>query len=181
MLNGNTTTYGPEPVKADGTVSFPGILVGSTCAPAEAPIDAGDGLADPSYAWGPPTFSAEQTLTNLAVSYDFTVTNHVERVFGTLALEKVLEDPDHVVAPTRTYSGTWSCTRTGDPAVSGTWTVTGPGPATLTGVPAQGILLGSTCTPTEAALAAPPSAPIPRTPGTTPTSGRTPPAPTPPP
>ena len=99
MLNGNTTTYGPEPVKADGTVSFPGILVGSTCAPAEAPIDAGDGLADPSYAWGPPTFSAEQTLTSLAGSYDFTVVNHVERVYGTLALEKVLEDPDHVVAP----------------------------------------------------------------------------------
>ena len=67
----------------------------------------------------------EQTLTSLAVTYDFTVINHVERVYGPLALEKLLEDPDHVVAPTRTYSGTWTCTRTGDPAVSGTWTVSG--------------------------------------------------------
>src|SRR5262249_5043197 len=59
-LNGNTTTYGPEPVKAGGTVSFPGILVGSFCAPVEEPIDAGAGLADASYVWGLPTFSEEQ-------------------------------------------------------------------------------------------------------------------------
>ena len=137
-LNGTSTTYGPEPVKADGTVSFPDILLGSTCAPVEAPIAAGAGLADSSYAWGPPTFSGEQGLSDPAGDYAFTVTNHVVRVYGALALEKVLDDPDHVVATDRTYTGEWTCTHPGDAAVSGTWTVSGPGTATLTGVPAAG-------------------------------------------
>ena len=157
-LGSNTTTYGPEAVKADGTVSFPDILVGSACAPVEAPIEAGDGLRDSSYAWGLPTFSEQQLLTDLRGSYAFTVVNHVLREYGELALQKQLDDPDHVVAPGRTYSGAWSCAHPGDAAVNGTWTVSGPGRATLTGVPAQGILLDSTCTPTEDALTTPPSA-----------------------
>jgi LPXTG-motif cell wall-anchored protein/uncharacterized repeat protein (TIGR01451 family) len=156
-LDGNTTTYGPEPVKAGGTVSFPGILVGSFCAPVEEPIDAGAGLADASYVWGLPTFSEEQLVSDLRGSYVFTVLNHVERARGALALEKVLDDPDHVTDATRTYAGTWTCTHPGDPDVTGTWSVSGPGPATLTGVPADGILLGSTCHPDEEALTAPPS------------------------
>ena len=156
-LDGNTTTYGPEPVRAGGTVSFSGILVGSFCAPVEAPIDAGAGLADESFVWGLPTFSEEQEVATLQGSYVFDIVNHVERAFGDLALEKVLVDPDHVTDPARVYSGTWTCTRPGDPDVTGTWSVAGPGPALLTGVPAQGILLASTCTPGEAALTQPPS------------------------
>ena len=143
-LNGNTTTYGPEPVKAGGTVSFSGILVGSFCAPVEEPIDAGAGLADASYVWGLPTFSEEQEIASLQGSYVFDIVNHVERAYGDLALEKVLVDPDHVTDPTRTYSGSWTCTHPGDPDVTGAWTVAGPGPADLSGVPAQGILLDST-------------------------------------
>ena len=104
-LNGNTTTYGPEAVKADGTVSFSGILVGSACAPVEEPIDAGAGLSDASFTWGLPTFSEEQQIGDLRGSYIFTIVNHVERAYGTLALEKVLDDPDHVVDPSRTYDG----------------------------------------------------------------------------
>ena len=126
-LNGNTTTYGPEAVKADGTVTFPGILVGSACAPVEEPIDAGAGLSDASFTWGLPTFSEEQQIGDLRGSYVFTVVNHVERAYGTLALEKVLDDPDHVVDPSRTYDGTWTCTHPGDADVTGTWTVDGPG------------------------------------------------------
>ena len=156
-LNGNTTTYGPEAVKAGGTVSFPGILVESVCAPVEEPIDAGAGLSDASFSWGLPTFSEQQQIGDLRGSYVFTVVNHVERAHGALALEKVLDDPDHVADPSRTYDGTWTCTHPGDAGVTGTWTVDGPGPATLTGVPAEGILLDSTCTPDEAALTAPPS------------------------
>ena len=175
VLDGNRSTYGPELVKANGTVSFPGILVGSACGPVEAPIDAGDGLRDASFSWGLPTFSEDQQIRDLQGTYAFTIVNHVERVYGGLVLEKVLDDPDHVVDPTRTYSGTWTCTHEGDAAVSGTWTVDGAGPATLTGVPATGILLDSTCTPEEAALTAPPSASDPSysweaptfTPGTT--------------
>ncbi len=175
VLDGNRTTYGPEPVKANGTVSFDGILVGSACAPVEAPIDAGDGLRDASFTWGLPTFSEEQEIRDLQGTYAFTIVNHVERAYGNLTLEKVLDDPDHVVDPGRTYSGTWSCTRDGDAPVSGTWTVDGAGPATLAGVPATGILLDSTCAPEEAALTSPPSASDPSyswkdptfTPGTT--------------
>ena len=156
-LNGNTTTYGPKPVKAGGTVSFSGILVGSFCAPVEEPIDAGAGLADASYVWGLPTFSEEQEIASLQGSYVFDIVNHVERAYGDLALEKVLVDPDHVTDPTRTYSGSWTCTHPGDPDITGAWTVAGPGPADLSGVPAQGILLDSSCTPEEAALAPPTS------------------------
>ena len=78
-LNGNTTTYGPEAVKADGTVSFPGIL-------RRLGLRSGRGAdrrrrrpADASYAWGLPTFSEEQELADLRGSYVFTVVNHVER------------------------------------------------------------------------------------------------------
>ena len=80
-------------------MTFPGILVGSACAPAEAAHRRrAPGSATPSYTWGLPTFSEEQQIGDLRGSYVFTVVNHVERAYGALALEKVLDDPDHVVA-----------------------------------------------------------------------------------
>ena len=158
-LNGTSTTYGPEPVKADGTVSFPDILLGSACAPVEAPIDCRDPDSVTRRTPGARRrCRGSRSSATRQGDYAFTVENPVIRVYGALVLEKVLDDPDHVVATDRTYTGGWTCTHPGDTAVSGTWTVSGPGTATLTGVPAEGILLDSTCTPTEDALAAPPSA-----------------------
>lgn len=156
-LNGVSTTYGPIDVKAGATGQLD-VPLGSDCSITEANPTPGQGLADASFAWDAPTFSGSQVVSSTTGSYTFTATNHVKRVRGPIALNKVLTDPDGVVDPNRTYSGGWTCKRAGDPDVSGTWTINGAGAATLSGVPAGGILLNSTCTPTEAALGTPPSA-----------------------
>jgi len=156
-LNGVSTTYGPIDVKAGATGQLD-VPLGSDCSITEANPTPGQGLADASFAWDAPTFSGSQVVSSTTGSYTFTATNHVKRVRGPIALNKVLTDPDGVVDPNRTYSGGWTCKRAGDPDVSGTWTINGAGAATLTGVPAGGILLASTCTPTEAALSTAPSA-----------------------
>ncbi len=156
-LDGATTTYGPVGVK-NGATGHLAVPLGSKCTITEVTPAPGAGLKDSSFAWDTPTFSGEQTVASTGGSYTFTATNHVKRVRGDLALTKVLVDPDSVTDPTRTYSGTWKCKRAGDADVSGGWSRVGAGTATLTGVPAGGILLGSTCAPTEAALTAPPSA-----------------------
>lgn len=157
-LNGATTAYGPKNVAGNGSTTFANVLLGSTCQAVESPIAAGQNLKDASYVWGAPTFSPAQTITSATGSYTFTVTNKVERAYGVLALDKVVVDPDLVTNPARVYSGSWVCTHPGDSDVSGTWSRTGAGAATLTGVPTSGILLNSTCTPTENALGAAPSA-----------------------
>ena len=157
--DGSTRIYGPATLARDESVTE-GVLLGSTnCTIVETPPGAGEGLADESYAWGesstdPPSLD----VTDPDGDYRATVYNPIVRVRGQLALTKVLRDPDSVVDPTRTYSGAWTCSRSGDPDVSGTWTVTGPGPATLSGVPTGGILLGSTCEATENDLSTPPAA-----------------------
>ena len=115
-LDGNTTTYGPEPVKADGTVSFPGILVGSTCAPVEAPIDAGDGLRDSSYAWGPPTFSerAGADRPARAATPSPSSTTSIACLRRRWPWRRCSTTPTTWSRPTGTYSGAWTCTHPGD-------------------------------------------------------------------
>lgn len=157
--DGTTRIYGPATLARDESITE-GVLLGSTnCMIVESPPGAGEGLLDDSYAWGPAsTDPPSLDVTDPNGDYQAEVINPITRVHGQISLIKVLHDPDAVVDPTRTYSGTWTCSRTGDPDVSGTWTVDGPGPATLDGVPDDGILLGSTCTATEGALGAPPAA-----------------------
>lgn len=155
-LGGVQTSYGPVDVVSGARVEVPGILMGSTCGPREGAIPVGYGLADSSYRWDrTPTLSPAQDVTDPNATYDFSVTNNIVRVRTTLALTKVVQDPGGVVASGFPFSGGWTCTHNGDPDVTGTWSVNGAGTATLTGVPADGILVGSTCTPTEGALGAP--------------------------
>lgn len=157
--DGTTRIYGPATLQ-DGESFTEGVLLGSTgCVVVETPPGAQEGLRDDSYAWGaaytdPPSLD----VTEPDGDYSAIIYNPIIRVRAPLTLDKVLTDPDAVVDPSRTYSGTWTCSRDGDPDVTGTWTVTGPGPATLSGIPDGGILLGSTCTPTENDLGTPPAA-----------------------
>ena len=158
-LNGAASTYGPQAARVGQVVTFTGVPLGSNCQLTEGTIPPGHGLADGSYQWLTPTFpDSPQTLTDRGANYRFTVVNRIGRVYGQFQLVKALDAPSGVVAADRVYSGNWRCTHAPDAAVSGTWTVTGTGVATLTGFPAQGAPINSTCTATETGgLDTPPS------------------------
>lgn len=153
---GATQIFGPVAGRVGENVSFAGIPLGATCTITEAAIPPGRGLADASYAWGPEI--ASPTIVVVDNTATFVKINPIVRVYGDVELTKALTDPDHVTDPARTYSGTLVCQHPGDPDLVGTWTINGAGPATLTFPGGAQPLLGSVCTPTEAALTAPPSA-----------------------
>ncbi|WP_099330339.1 DUF5979 domain-containing protein [Actinomyces ruminis] len=136
------------------------LYAGSDCTLTEdTPIDT-SGLSDASYAWNNPvyavaadgqTFTEGNTLTGIAQDSDpvLRVTNSTQRIYGALAINKLVDGLDGVIAATsNTYAGTWSCTAQDGTRNEGTWRVTGAGAATLTGDYTQ-ILVGSTCTVTE--------------------------------
>ena len=157
-LNGVQTSYTASAgaIGNGAAVDVPGVLLGSDCGPREGSVADGYGLVDASYTWDrTPLLGANQTILDPDASYDFTITNNIVRVRSALALTKVVQDPDGVTSPTFPFSGGFTCTHDGDPDVTGTWSVNGAGGATLTGVPAAGILVGSTCTPTEDTPGAP--------------------------
>jgi uncharacterized repeat protein (TIGR01451 family) len=147
---GQQTNYAATfDLQANVAQTTPNLPVGTSCTVAEqAPtLDLGE-----SYAWGT-TPPAQQVQVGPSGSVTaVTVTNTINRVYGSLSITKSLTDPYGVVATGTTFSGTWSCT--GNSTVSGTWSVVGSGGATMTG-PANAILLGSTCTVTETLPAAP--------------------------
>ncbi|MEN0130233.1 MAG: DUF5979 domain-containing protein [Brevundimonas sp.] len=61
-------------------------------------------------------------------------------------IHKVVDDPEEVVPPGTTYTGTWSCTYNGETVDSGTWTVLGDATTTIT---SDDLWIGSECTITE--------------------------------
>ncbi|WP_092534106.1 DUF5979 domain-containing protein [Actinomyces ruminicola] len=136
------------------------LYAGADCTLTEdTPIDT-SGLTDVSYAWNNPvyavaadgqTFTEGNTLTGIAQDSDpvLRVTNSTQRIYGALAINKLVTGLDGVTAATsNVYAGTWSCTAQDGTLNEGTWRVTGAGAATLTGDYTQ-ILVGSTCTVTE--------------------------------
>ncbi|WP_158247640.1 DUF5979 domain-containing protein [Actinomyces qiguomingii] len=136
------------------------VFAGADCTLTEdTPIDTA-GLMDVSYAWNNPvydvaadgqTFTDGNTLTGIAQDSDpvLRVTNSTQRIYGALAITKLVEGLDGVTAAAaNTYAGTWSCTAPDGSLNEGTWRVTGGGTATLTGNYTQ-ILVGSACTVTE--------------------------------
>lgn len=141
--------FGPVQI-ADGASASVNVPLGSTCRAVEvAPTG---GLVDGSYAWDTATYSPV-TAPVTANGASFTVTNPIKRVYNNdLKIAKAVTDPDAVTDPTKTFSGTWQCTYGTDTPVTGTWTINGAGEATVSGVPTEGILIGSACTVTETAL-----------------------------
>lgn len=143
------------------------ILAGSTCTVTEdTPIDA-NGLKDLSYQWKTPsyevstdgqTFTEGSQLTEIAqdaAAPTVKITNSTERIYGSIAIDKVVTGLDGIAAvDSNVYSGEWTCTAQDGTVNQGTWTVTKGGTATLSGTgggdPTK-ILVGSTCTVTETA------------------------------
>ena len=155
-------TYGPSFTGVGGTVRFP-VPLGQECRAVEGAIDPALGLPDASWVWGPPVADPAGTveLVTEGAEYPFSVTNPAERVTTDIGLVKVVDESavgPNVVDQALTYTGTWTCTRSGDPDLAGTWTVDGAGPATLTG-PSDDVLVGSECTATEDTPGSPSSDP----------------------
>ncbi|MDO4901004.1 DUF5979 domain-containing protein [Actinomyces sp.] len=136
------------------------IYAGADCTLTEdTPIDT-SGLSDASYAWNNPvyavaadgqTFTDGNTLTGIAQDSSpvLRVTNSAQRIYGALAINKLVNGLDGVTAAeSNTYAGTWSCTAQDGTVNEGTWRVTGSGAATLTGEYSK-VLVGSACTVTE--------------------------------
>lgn len=135
---------------AGATTTIPDIPVGLTCTVGEQSPSAP--LADGSYRWGTPAFAPTTvTLTDAAPDPSAVVTNPIERVHGSLQIVKTVSDEFGAVTDDAVFTGGWSCTYPGDPAVTGVWTVGATGglvAAALDGEPAE-ILLGSVCSVTE--------------------------------
>ncbi|WP_402464692.1 DUF5979 domain-containing protein [Isoptericola aurantiacus] len=131
-------------VTAGGSATTPPLPVGSTCNVSELAPD-GSELVDASYSWaGTP---APQDVIVGTTNDPVTVTNTIQREYGSLALAKVVEGTGGADGSGTTFTGTWSCAY-GSTMLDGTWSVTGPGNAALTG-PADQLPLGSRCTITE--------------------------------
>ncbi|MBM7824566.1 hypothetical protein JOD55_000393 [Arcanobacterium pluranimalium] len=174
-LPGETaTTFQPATIADDGTATFD-VLLGSSCSVVETTPSGG--LKDASYVWGDYTSSHDGTPTSgtdnrLLVNRDgdngtFTVTNKIERAYGTMQLSKEIVGVDLASNYGRdvTYSGTFQCTHEGDEPVNGNWTIVGPGTVALTAQDSAGktvdltkantlLPLNSTCVPTEVAPSA---------------------------
>ncbi|TDT30873.1 DUF5979 domain-containing protein [Naumannella halotolerans] len=148
VSRGASPQFGPVAAEVGEPVSFDGVPLGAECALAEAPVAAGYGLTDPSFAWDGVSIDAPE-VTASEDPQTITVTNSIGRVYGGLTVNKLVEDQTGVVESDRTYGGEWSCTYGDDEPVEGTWAVDGAGTASLDGVPDEGILLTSDCTATE--------------------------------
>ena len=81
-------------------------------------------LRDSSYAWAPAILDPPFTLTLAAPELTFRVENPIVRVTDTFTIIKEVVDPNGVVLPTATFTGTYSCQYGTDPPVTGTWTIT---------------------------------------------------------
>ncbi len=130
---GTTVLFSPAdervPLTADCTVIEDTLLPGD--------------LVDGSYAWDTPTYvPAGGSSTLVAGGNTVTITNSTHRVYGGFQIRKeVVGTVDAGI----TYSGTYTCTHAGDPAVTANWsglTVSSP-------VDIDGILVGSSCSVTE--------------------------------
>ncbi|GAA2455585.1 DUF5979 domain-containing protein [Agromyces soli] len=131
------------------------VPVGADCQVQEDTLDNGE-LKDPSYAWATPDNGETVTLVD-GQTAGITVTNTVERVRGTVIIDKVVTGPaKDLVDGATPFTGTLSCVYGDDPAVEYEWTATPDGNATVTGV-----LATSDCTAVETA---PTSGPVPTDP-----------------
>lgn len=135
--------------------STPMLPVGTKCQVAEKAPGAG-ALVDDSYQWGATPASQQVTVAAKNTTVTSTVTNTVERAYGSLAVTKAVNALGGNNGSGTTFKGDWTCTK-GTTTASGRWSTTGAGAATLTGG-AEKILLGSECSITEDTPTGAPSA-----------------------
>ncbi|WP_108718829.1 DUF5979 domain-containing protein [Miniimonas sp. S16] len=115
------------------------------------------GLPDASYAWGAVPSAQTVVVPSSLDPVGVTVTNDITRVRAPFTIVKDVQKPDGAPGATIFY-GTYSCTYgvgASAETISGTWTAPpGGGAATLS--PVASVLLGSSCTVTEADPTNPP-------------------------
>ncbi|WP_182354165.1 SpaA isopeptide-forming pilin-related protein [Flaviflexus huanghaiensis] len=104
-----------------GTPAANVIPAGAECSAVETPPTGSTGLPNSSYEWGAPSVTGSGTIVPQEIS-TLTVTNTVDRVFGTFSVTKdVVGTADDDLE----YSGGWQCVLTDelldDEIVSGTW------------------------------------------------------------
>lgn len=144
--SGATIPGGSWRVAADGVphVIAANLPVGATCTITEARPATPD-PDDPSYAWEPVTITPATVTIGADTTSAVTVTNTIRRDSGTFRIRKTLDDPDGVVDPGRTFTGSWTCAVNGTAVAEGVWTLTAGGaPQTLGPAP-----IGATCTVAE--------------------------------
>ncbi len=128
-----------------GTGETPDIPVGSTCTVSEvAPTT---GLVDGSFAWGPTPAAQDVTVSTAGEIVPVSLTNTVERVYGTVQISKAAITPTGIVDASRTFDVTYSCVYGDDAAVTGEVSVQAGGTAATT----SPVLVGSRCSITESA------------------------------
>lgn len=126
----------------------PNLAVGTECSVTEqAPGQ--DLLVDDSYRWAATPAATTVTATPRGGIGETTITNTIERVFGSLSISKVVIGDGYTSGG---FSGTWSCpanATAGRPA-SGTWSTDGSGPAIFsTGGTSVEVVYNAACTVTE--------------------------------
>ncbi|AWE41620.1 hypothetical protein DDD63_01290 [Actinobaculum sp. 313] len=162
------TVMGTADLGDGDSVTFEVPLGSTGCSVTEATISGG--LQDDSYAWGTPDFSDPLANVGEGDNGTLTVTNHIERRFGTISLSKRITGEGDAAAQggAVTYTGSFVCTHAGDSDISGTWSVTGAGVATVIATvngtevdlaADNSVLpLGASCTPAEDPVNDPPNA-----------------------
>lgn len=133
----------------NGSGTTPNLPVGTSCTVSETAPTGSDGLIDPSYVWGAGPKDQKVTVGQKDTTVTATVTNVIQRAYGSLAITKAVTASGAVDGAGTTFSGTFSCQYGNDKPVSGTWIREGAGAATLAGLPAEGLLIGSVCNATE--------------------------------
>ena len=136
-------------VEEGDTQTVTGIPLGSSCSIDEDALTVAPS-ADPSYAWGAPTYSPS-TVTTTGGTVTITATNLVTQGTGSFTIAKALAGTSSVVTVGRHFTGTYSCA-TGSTPITGTWDVTTTASQTVSGIPA-----GASCSITEDTLTVAPS------------------------
>ena len=138
------------------TTTVNGIPTGAVCSVTEnASTLTAAPSTDPTYSWGAATYSSASVSIATGATRTITVTNVVERHWGSLAVTKALTDPDSVVTAGRMFAGTWACVDGGTSAalMNGTWSVAaGAAPYVVDFIP-----VGAVCSVAENALTVAPS------------------------
>jgi large repetitive protein len=140
-------------VQAGSTTTITNLEADAECTITEDALTAPPSSTDSTYSWLAPVYVSSDTVTIVSDdTVDIEVQNEVQHEVGDLDITKSLTDPDAVVTPGRTFSGTYSCTLASVVVATGSWSVTTATTYTVTNIPS-----GATCTLTEDLSTAPSS------------------------
>ncbi len=115
-----------------------------------------DQLKDQSYTWSSTRIAPETVVIEKGKNVEITATNTIARVNAQVTVNKVYgqmlaQDPSIVINDA--FAGAVTCRYDDQQGTTGswngTWSINGQGQATVSGLPAQGVPVGSICSATE--------------------------------